>query len=300
MSSRVFAYGRASTDKQQLTQDAQLDICSDWFELQKKVNALPADAQWMGFFFDEAVSSKVYWWDRPIGGAMLAMLNPGDIVVCAKFDRACRSTMDWLKIVEMLNLRQIRLVLVDMPGLDSSTPNGRFCSTIIAAVKQLEREAICQRTRDALQAKKRRGIPHTKACPIGWIKVGIKGNARFEPYDPDRKAALFVVRLMHIERLSQNAIVQMNSEFKFGVTKTDFPTRPKGSPWSWNLRKAYDAAMAGFPLPNGDRCPTMIGKTKDDIIEMSRHVSYEHISDLDISLYRCSRRGTRKLVADLI
>jgi DNA invertase Pin-like site-specific DNA recombinase len=42
-------------------------------------------------------------------------------------------------------------------GIDTSTPAGRFSFTIIAAVAELERELIRERTRAGIQAAKRRG-----------------------------------------------------------------------------------------------------------------------------------------------
>ena len=49
------------------------------------------------------------------------------------------------------------IVCLDL-GLDPSTPSGEFTATIIAAVAQMERRLIGQRTRDALAAKRAQGI----------------------------------------------------------------------------------------------------------------------------------------------
>ena len=43
-------------------------------------------------------------------------------------------------------------------GLDTSTPTGKFTAQIIAAVAELERELIGQRTREGLEAKRAEGV----------------------------------------------------------------------------------------------------------------------------------------------
>lgn len=48
------------------------------------------------------------------------------------------------------------LVVLDL-NRDTSTPTGRFTSTVLAGVAELEREQTRQRTRDALKALKSQG-----------------------------------------------------------------------------------------------------------------------------------------------
>jgi DNA invertase Pin-like site-specific DNA recombinase len=105
---------------------------------------------------DTGVSGSIAPEDRPALGAILAGIGLGDVLVVAKLDRLGRSALDVLRIAETARTDGWRLVACDL-GLDSGTPVGSFALTALAAVAQLERDLIAQRTREALQAAKARG-----------------------------------------------------------------------------------------------------------------------------------------------
>lgn len=106
---------------------------------------------------DEGVSGSVRPEDRPGLGPVLAGLAVGDALIVAKLDRLGRSALDVLRLAEASRDKGWRLVACDL-GLDTGTPVGAFTLTALAAVAQLERDLIAQRTRDALQELKRQGV----------------------------------------------------------------------------------------------------------------------------------------------
>lgn len=105
---------------------------------------------------EDGVSGSVTPEDRPSLGQVLEQLTAGDVLVVAKLDRLGRSALDVLRLAEAARDRRWRLVLLDL-GLDTATPVGAFTLAALAAVAQLERDLIAQRTRDAMQAAKQRG-----------------------------------------------------------------------------------------------------------------------------------------------
>ncbi len=107
---------------------------------------------------DEGVSGAVPAHERPGVGEALALIGAGeaDTLVVAKLDRLGRSAYDVLGVAQQAEREGWALVVLDL-GLDTTTPVGRFTLTILAAVAELERNLIRQRTRDALAAKKARG-----------------------------------------------------------------------------------------------------------------------------------------------
>ena len=106
---------------------------------------------------DIAVSGAIAPERRPGAAGLLGRIQPGDALVVAKLDRLGRDTLDVLALAKLAQDERWRLVILDL-GLDTATPVGRFSLTVLAAVAQLERDLIAERTRDALAALRRRGV----------------------------------------------------------------------------------------------------------------------------------------------
>jgi DNA invertase Pin-like site-specific DNA recombinase len=83
-------------------------------------------------------------------------LRKGDVLVAVKLDRIGRSIRNLIDVAEMLRERGVDLVILDQ-AIDTTTPAGRFMFHILAALAEMERELIRERTRDGLAATTRRG-----------------------------------------------------------------------------------------------------------------------------------------------
>lgn len=83
-------------------------------------------------------------------------LRPGDRLTVVELSRLGRSTTQLTALLRDLKDRQIGLRILNL-GIDTSTPAGELIFTVIAAVGQMERDLIVERTRSALDAKRRRG-----------------------------------------------------------------------------------------------------------------------------------------------
>ena len=105
---------------------------------------------------DKAESAKNL--DRPGVQRALAMIRERAIagVIIAKLDRLTRSVRDLGALVDMLQAHDVSMVST-YETLDTTTANGRMILNITATIAQWEREVICERTSDALQAKLNRG-----------------------------------------------------------------------------------------------------------------------------------------------
>ncbi|MGK3997595.1 recombinase family protein [Sorangium sp. So ce1024] len=79
-----------------------------------------------------------------------------DLVACWRFDRFARAVRHLVIALDDFRARGIDFISMH-DGIDTSTPAGRFSFTIIAAMAELERELIRERTKAGLQAAKRRG-----------------------------------------------------------------------------------------------------------------------------------------------
>lgn len=93
---------------------------------------------------------------RPVLDEMLAYVRPGDTIVVQSLDRLGRRTIGVLELIEDLHARDVGLRILNL-GIDTRTPAGQLLLTISAALAQLERDILRERTLDGLAAAKRKG-----------------------------------------------------------------------------------------------------------------------------------------------
>lgn len=105
-------------------------------------------------FIEDGVSAVSR--NRPVFNQVLALLQPGDMFVVSSQDRAFRSATDALLILETLHRRDI-IFLSLTQNFDTTTPDGKFMYTIAAALATWERDILSLRTKEGLEAARRRG-----------------------------------------------------------------------------------------------------------------------------------------------
>src|SRR5437867_3651414 len=79
----------------------------------------------------------------------IARCERGEVeaVVIARLDRLIRSVSDFAALLERSRRRGWQMVALDMTGVDTTTATGEFLAVVIAAVAQLERRVIGERTK---------------------------------------------------------------------------------------------------------------------------------------------------------
>ena len=88
--------------------------------------------------------------------AALAYLREGDTLVVWKLDRLGRTVKGLVELADLLNSRGIQFrSLTD--GIDTSTAAGRFFFHMMAALAEMERDLIHERTTAGLAAARARG-----------------------------------------------------------------------------------------------------------------------------------------------
>ena len=93
---------------------------------------------------------------RPELDRLLEQLRVGDVVVVTKYDRLARSLKDLLEIVEAIETKGagFRSLAED---IDTTTPAGRLVFHVFASIAEFERGRIAERTREGLEAARKRG-----------------------------------------------------------------------------------------------------------------------------------------------
>ena len=107
---------------------------------------------------------------------LLDDLQADDVVVVKSLDRLSRSTKDMLELVEVIEGKNTTLQILDMK-LDTSTPQGEFFLTILAAIAQLERQTIRERTLEGVAIAK--GVGKYKGRKKGAIELREKPLEKF-------------------------------------------------------------------------------------------------------------------------
>lgn len=228
----VYTYGRASTDKQTLTEDAQRSACEEYV---KRV-LTPQGFTYGGWLYDAATSGSTQMFERADGRKLWALVQPGDKIVWAKLDRAFRSAYDFVHTMSLLQCKDVSFTSLDL-GLDSSTPIGRCVFTIMAAFAELEREFIRERTTTGLRQKRKSGKPFGQHAPIGWRKVGTKQESYYLPDDTERQQ----VDAMAVMRQAGRSLEWITLAVKREV-------RTNGKRWNINsITRALRAQAARYP-----------------------------------------------------
>lgn len=133
----ILGYARVSTKDQNL--DGQHDV----------LRAVGAER-----VFADTITGTAR--NRPELDRLLKELRDGDVVVVTKYDRLARSLKDLLEIVDQIQARGAGFRSLG-EDIDTTSPAGRLVFHVFASIAQFERERIVERTKEGLEAARRRG-----------------------------------------------------------------------------------------------------------------------------------------------
>lgn len=165
-SRRACAYIRVSTEEQAL-EGVSLAAQEDRIRAYAAAQGLDLGE----VYRDEGVSAGDLLETRPAGARLIAAVRAGEYahVVALKLDRCFRHAVDCMQTIESWTKNGIAVHFVDLGGqaVDTRTAMGKFFLTIMASCAELELNTIRDRTRTALQHKRRRG-DRLGTTPLGF------------------------------------------------------------------------------------------------------------------------------------
>jgi DNA invertase Pin-like site-specific DNA recombinase len=169
----AIGYVRVSTGRQ-----AEQGVSLEAQEAKIRAMATVQGAELSEVIVDGGESAKNL--NRPGLQRLLALVDSGKVkaVIVAKLDRLTRSVKDLCSLLELFEKRGVALISV-AESLDTASAAGRLVITIMAAVSQWEREAIGERTRDALRHKR------TSGERVGNIRFGFRLSPDGKHVEPD-------------------------------------------------------------------------------------------------------------------
>lgn len=229
----VVGYIRVSTARQ-----ADEGVSLDAQRRKLEALAVCKDLELVGIEVDAGVSAKTL--NRPALQAALARLTAGEAegLIVVKLDRLTRSVKDLGELVETYFADRYSLLSVQ-DSIDTTTAGGRLVLNVLASVSQWEREAIGERTAEAL-----RYIRDNEGATLGAPALG---ECRTDERDdhgrrvvksiPSEVATVRRVFELRSQGLTQKAIAeQLNAEKR--------PTK-RGGQW----HQSTVAAILRRPAP---------------------------------------------------
>jgi DNA invertase Pin-like site-specific DNA recombinase len=138
-------------------------VSSERQNLERQIGALRAEG--CDEIYREKVSGKSIK-NRPELEKAIDQLGTGDVLVVAEWDRATRSMIDGIAIIDRISRRGCLIKVLDKPHLDLTTPLGRGFIAFLSAMAEDERQRILARCRGGLEAAKARGVKLGRKCKL--------------------------------------------------------------------------------------------------------------------------------------
>jgi len=172
---KAVAYVRVSSQKQ----------AEDGVSIAAQIKRIKEYANFKGIILEDedilierGVSGGIPLWERPKGGKLKRMLNTGNYehIITMKLDRMFRLVSDMLATVDELDAAGFALHMVDFNGeaIDTSSAMGRFFLIMSAAMAEMERGLISERTKMGMNQLKATHRKFTQSI-YGW-DVDLSGN----------------------------------------------------------------------------------------------------------------------------
>lgn len=184
----IFGYGRVST-AEQTADNQRLEIERAGYTVE--------------YWFSDTVSGKAHAAQRKQFSVLLGKLRARDTLVVSKLDRLGRDAPDVLATIKALASLDVEVVVLQLGKLDLTSPAGKLMLAMLAAVAEMERDLIVERTQAGLARAKAEGKTlgrpskttpeQRKAMAVGFAsKQSVSALARL--YGVSRATVLTIVK----------------------------------------------------------------------------------------------------------
>jgi DNA invertase Pin-like site-specific DNA recombinase len=109
------------------------------------------------YWHEDTISGSTPALSRPGFADMLAKMRDGETLIVSKLDRLGRDAMDVMSTVRLLSTRRIRVIVHSLGSVDLTSTTGKLLVTMLAAVAEMERDLLIERTRAGVARAKAEG-----------------------------------------------------------------------------------------------------------------------------------------------
>lgn len=185
----IFGYGRVST-KEQTTENQRREIEAAGYAIDY-------------WYADEGVSGKVSASQRPQFAKMLGQIRDGETLVVSKLDRLGRDAQDVGATIKALAARRVEVVVLQLGKLDLTSAAGKLMLTMLAAVAEMERDLLVERTQSGLARAKAQGktlgrpaltTDEQRMAMAARFKAGDSISALSRDYNVSRASVMRIVK----------------------------------------------------------------------------------------------------------
>lgn len=138
----TFAYGRVSTSEQS-ADNQRIEIESAGHQVD--------------YWFADTISGKTSASQRPQFATLLTQIRNGETLIVSKLDRLGRDAQDVGATVKLLASRKIAVIVLQLGKLDLTSAAGKMMLSMLAAVAEMERDLLVERTQAGLARAKSEG-----------------------------------------------------------------------------------------------------------------------------------------------
>lgn len=138
----TFGYGRVS--REDLTAENQRQ------ELEQRGYGI-------NYWYSDTTSGKTPAASRPQFRELLSKIREGETLVVSKLDRLGRDSVDALSTLRMLEARKVRVIVAQLGDIDLNGTAGKMITAVLAAVAEMERDLIIERTNAGLARARAQG-----------------------------------------------------------------------------------------------------------------------------------------------
>lgn len=138
---------------------------------------------------------------RPGFAAMLSKMRDGESLIVSKLDRLGRDSIDVIATVRMLADRNIRVIVHSLGGVDLLSPTGKLLVTMLAAVAEMERDLLVERTHAGIARARSEGktigrpaktSPQQRHEMLSFLAAGVSVSETARKYRVSRATVISI------------------------------------------------------------------------------------------------------------
>lgn len=151
------------------------------------------------YWHEDTISGSTHAMGRPGFAAMLDKIRDGETLLVSKLDRLGRDSLDVMSTVRMLGDRSIRVIVHSLGGVDLTSPTGKLLVSMLAAVAEMERDLLIERTHAGIARARSEGkvigrpyktTPSQRAAMAARLAAGETVSSLAREYGISRAAVI--------------------------------------------------------------------------------------------------------------